>query len=58
MYKELTKVLKESSTNEQVTCLVITGNGDFYSSGNDFSESMMSDEPTDVDERISTLQFV
>ena len=36
MYQELTDILNDSSKNEKVQMLVLTGSGDFYCSGNDF----------------------
>ncbi|XP_058801976.1 enoyl-CoA delta isomerase 2 [Phymastichus coffea] len=49
MYLDLTTIITESAKNDAVHALVMTGNGDFYSSGNDFVSYMM--ESTDIDER-------
>lgn len=41
MYRQIAKIIRESAKNETVHALVMTGNGDFYSSGNDFVSYMM-----------------
>mmetsp|Transcript_18027 Transcript_18027/g.17349 ORF Transcript_18027/g.17349 Transcript_18027/m.17349 type:complete len:320 (-) Transcript_18027:613-1572(-) len=37
MYKELERALRAASENEAVGIILLTGNGDYYSSGNDLS---------------------
>ena len=37
MYKELTDIINNSISNDSVHILVLTGKGDFFCSGNDFS---------------------
>jgi peroxisomal 3,2-trans-enoyl-CoA isomerase len=50
MYQELTQLLNEADQDESVHVVVLTGAGDFYSSGNDIGNSMTSDEP--IEERL------
>ncbi|XP_066154917.1 enoyl-CoA delta isomerase 3, peroxisomal-like isoform X1 [Euwallacea fornicatus] len=40
MYQKLTQILKEDSQNDNVVLTIITGAGDFYSSGNDFKDNL------------------
>ncbi|XP_066250626.1 enoyl-CoA delta isomerase 3, peroxisomal [Euwallacea similis] len=40
MYQKLTQILKEDSQDDNVVLTIITGTGDFYSSGNDFKTNM------------------
>ncbi|XP_014203296.1 enoyl-CoA delta isomerase 2, mitochondrial [Copidosoma floridanum] len=54
MYRELTRLLAESAINEEVTLFAITGNGDFYSSGNDFISYVM-EETLGVDDETEIL---
>lgn len=42
MYQKLIDIFKESANNDNVNALVLTGSGDFYSSGNDFISSLSS----------------
>jgi enoyl-CoA hydratase/carnithine racemase len=40
MYNGLTKLLKEAAADDRVVITALTGAGDFYSSGNDLSNSL------------------
>lgn len=40
MYKELTLLLNESAKNPEVLVFALTGNGDFFSSGNDLTAGL------------------
>lgn len=57
MYKDLIKIFDESARNEEVCVLVVTGSGDFYSSGNDFV-SYLTDPSINPESETATLQFV
>lgn len=48
MYQKLSDIFEESARNENIKALVVTGNGDFYSSGNDFISNLTSpsDDPS------------
>lgn len=37
MYKRVIRILNEAAVDENISVMVLTGTGDFYSSGNDFS---------------------
>ncbi|XP_072947450.1 enoyl-CoA delta isomerase 2 [Epargyreus clarus] len=39
MYRRVTQILKDASTDENIFMVVLTGTGDFYSSGNDLVEA-------------------
>ncbi|XP_014222266.1 enoyl-CoA delta isomerase 2, mitochondrial [Trichogramma pretiosum] len=58
MYREMIKILDESAKNREVTCLAITGTGDFYSSGNDFVSNLTAadESATDVDAATLIIQ--
>ncbi|CAH2002926.1 unnamed protein product [Acanthoscelides obtectus] len=40
MYKQITELLNEDSTNDSIVITIITGNGDYFSSGNDMKLAM------------------
>lgn len=42
MYKKLTQILNEDAENDQVVVTILTGTGEFYSSGNDMKSSLES----------------
>lgn len=42
MYQEMTEALKEADSNSKITLCVVTGNGSYYSSGNDLTNYMKS----------------
>lgn len=48
-YKEITQALQEANRDPRITTVALTGNGDFFSSGNDikaaFQNTMKSDNP-------------
>lgn len=46
MYPALIDIFNESAKNEDVKVLVFTGNGEFYSSGNDLGGSASGDVET------------
>lgn len=47
MYEQLTALLNETAKNDKVLIFVLTGSGDFFSSGNDISSFMTEDvKPT------------
>ncbi|XP_015609878.1 enoyl-CoA delta isomerase 2, mitochondrial [Cephus cinctus] len=52
MYEEMTILLNESASNESIHMLVVTGAGDFYSSGNDMSSYSFFNE-TSLNSRLS-----
>ncbi|XP_001601941.1 enoyl-CoA delta isomerase 2, mitochondrial [Nasonia vitripennis] len=54
MYTRVIEILNESANNKEVTVLVFTGIGDFYSSGNDFI-SYLTDES--VDSSVETVRL-
>ena len=37
MYKELERAIRSASENESISVIMLTGSGDYYSSGNDLS---------------------
>ncbi|KAJ8713516.1 hypothetical protein PYW07_013886 [Mythimna separata] len=37
MYKRVSRILNDAATDDSISVMVLTGTGDFYSSGNDFS---------------------
>lgn len=43
MYKKLADIINGSVENDSICMLVLTGKGDFFSSGNDFSAVMSPD---------------
>ncbi|CAB0043920.1 unnamed protein product [Trichogramma brassicae] len=55
MYREMIKILDESAKNREVTCLAITGTGDFYSSGNDFVSNLTAADESAADVDGATL---
>ena len=57
MYQGLINILTESAVNETVHVLVITGRGDFYSSGNDFM-SFATDESVNIEAEMAKLEYV
>ncbi|XP_050351408.1 enoyl-CoA delta isomerase 3, peroxisomal [Nymphalis io] len=46
MYIRITKILNDAATDDKISIVVLTGTGDFYSSGNNFNAS--NDTPTDT----------
>ena len=50
MYNELIAALKEADSNPNVSALLMTGAGKYFSSGNDLSNSFGNDAP-DADRR-------
>lgn len=38
MYKRVISILNDAATDDNISVMVLTGTGDFYSSGNDFSK--------------------
>lgn len=40
MFESVTRLLEEDANNDQIIVTILTGVGDFYSSGNDFKEAM------------------
>jgi len=51
MYRELIDVLKHANTDPDVALTVITGEGEFYSSGNDFSPNELAQSMDAADPR-------
>lgn len=49
MYKDLIKILHESIQNSTIYIVILTGNGSFFSSGNDFKSSLTSQDEDDFD---------
>lgn len=45
-YKEITKAINDAANDDTVNVLVLTGTGDFYSSGNDITAAINSDHST------------
>ncbi|XP_051165537.1 enoyl-CoA delta isomerase 3, peroxisomal-like [Leptopilina boulardi] len=43
MYKQLGDIINESAKNNDIRMLVLTGAGDFFTSGNEFNVSLMGD---------------
>lgn len=41
MYLRVMNILNSAATDDDITLMVLTGSGDFYSSGNDFSATAM-----------------
>jgi enoyl-CoA hydratase/carnithine racemase len=56
MYKDFIKIMHESANNDAVTVVVVTGNGDFYSSGNDFI-SYATNEDNDIDKSMDVVRY-
>lgn len=58
MYKELTILLNKSAKNNKVLIFALTANGDFFSSGNDISATMMimDETPTTIEDANSTVK--
>ncbi|XP_020288105.1 enoyl-CoA delta isomerase 2, mitochondrial [Pseudomyrmex gracilis] len=48
MYKELTTLLNESAKNPKVLIFALTGNGDFFSSGNDLTDGFTQESSTNT----------
>ncbi|XP_050301696.1 enoyl-CoA delta isomerase 3, peroxisomal [Anthonomus grandis grandis] len=46
MYRDLTNVLNQDATNDKIVCTILTGSGEFFSSGNDFLSAMQADQET------------
>ncbi len=40
MYKDIQNILESSATDKSIRTVVMTGNGDYYCSGNDLSNFM------------------
>lgn len=55
MYKELVMLLNESAKDEQVLAFALTGNGTFFSSGNDMQDSFMKEDPSAAINTITLL---
>lgn len=49
MYKDLIKILHESIHNSTIYVVTLTGNGSFFSSGNDFKSSLTRQNQGDFD---------
>lgn len=49
MYKDLIKILHESIQNSTIYIVILTGNGSFFSSGNDFKSLLTSQDEDDFD---------
>ncbi|EZA52833.1 Enoyl-CoA delta isomerase 2, mitochondrial [Ooceraea biroi] len=58
MYEELTTLLNESAKNEKVLIFALTGNGDFFSSGNDLSGAMTIGETGIDNANLAVKNFV
>lgn len=43
MYQHVTNILTSAATDDSISVIVLTGTGDFYSSGNDFTSPLESD---------------
>nr|CAH7724793.1 unnamed protein product [Callosobruchus chinensis] len=54
MYKQITKLLKEDSSDDNIVITIITANGDYFSSGNDLKSAM--DGSTDAAQRLSVVE--
>ncbi|VEN59135.1 unnamed protein product [Callosobruchus maculatus] len=54
MYKQITKLLKEDSSDDNIVVTIITASGDYFSSGNDLKSAM--DGTVDVSERLSIVE--
>jgi len=54
MYKGLAHFLKVAAQDDNVTMVAFTGNGDFYTSGNDFGALMKGDPDDSSDEDPNT----
>jgi len=55
-YRQLTNCLQWAGSNQDVRVAVLTGNGDFYSSGNDLSVFTSGDATTDAGERQNSVR--
>ena len=51
MYKDIQGILESSATDDSVRVLMITGNGDYYCSGNDLSNFL--DIPPEGPEKLA-----
>jgi peroxisomal 3,2-trans-enoyl-CoA isomerase len=60
MYIEVTSVLKMLSGKQEVKCILLTGSGDYFSSGNDLSNFSKLMHPLDIAKRsaVILLNFV
>lgn len=54
-YIEITKALNEAAADDTVTVLALTGAGDFYSSGNDLTAILDSDNFEDALDKSSSI---
>lgn len=43
MYKQIGDIINESAKNDNVRMLVLTGVGDFFTSGNEFNVALLED---------------
>lgn len=48
MYKELGDVINDSSKNDDIQMVVLTGTGDFFTSGNEFNVSLLENTKRSV----------
>ena len=49
MYEEIPRALQEAEENSDILFVVLTGSGDYFSSGNDLSNYMKPSEDPEAD---------
>ena len=49
MYEEIPRALQEAEKNSDILFVVLTGSGDYFSSGNDLSNYMKPSEDPEAD---------
>ena len=57
MYKELEKAIRTASKNEAIKVIMLTGNGDYYSSGNDLSNFSEMKHPLTIAKEAREVLF-
>lgn len=56
MYQNITRILNEDAKNDNIVLTILTGNGDFFSSGNDVMESIQAMNSSENDSPNSAIE--
>lgn len=57
MYRELEKAIRSASANKEVSVIMLTGSGDYYSSGNDLSNFSEMKHPLTIAKEAREILF-